>query len=227
MGFPVRGAKQILVALLGKRPGWTLLGAARWFRSPRVSAAGSAHTRHLPTTPSRCFSPCPVAGSGSSRAQRGSSDERNVGFRKLYQSRKSRCFKSLLKALSTTVASMVPFSSAQAEHRLIAGGDDLNIVATRIKTEVFQSEHRCHPDGAADHLHADAFAAQIFGTFDVGSDDQIKGDTAGERADHAQVQTTGRRAERRGAAAVGEMNLSARHTGDHNGRAGHVDLLNV
>ena len=29
------------------------------------------------------------------------------------------------------------------------------------------------------------------------------------------------------AAAVGEMNLSARHTGDHNRRAGHVDLLNV
>src|SRR5437773_7754825 len=31
----------------------------------------------------------------------------------------------------------------------------------------------------------------------------------------------------RSAAGVGEMNLSARHTGDHDGRAGHVDLLNI
>src|SRR5206468_13119128 len=79
----------------------------------------------------------------------------------------------------------------------------------------------------ADHLHADTFAPQIFGTLDVRSDDQIEGDTACERPDDAQVQTAGRRPESRSATGGGEMHLSARHTGDHDGRAGHVDLLNV
>src|SRR4030095_5104845 len=130
-------------------------------------------------------------------------------------------------ALSTTVASMVPFSNAWLSIVLIAGSDHLDVVAARIKTQVFQSEHRRHPDGAADHLHADPFAAQIFGILDVGSDDQIEGDTAGKSADEAEVKTPGRGAESRGAAAVSEMNLAARHTGDHYGRAGHVDLLNV
>src|SRR5206468_11481048 len=59
------------------------------------------------------------------------------------------------------------------------------------------------------------------------SDDQIEGDMARERPDDAQIQTAGCRPESRSATGVGEMNLSARHTGDHNGRAGHVDLLNV
>lgn len=76
---------------------------------------------------------------------------------------------------------------------MIAGGDDLNIVATRIESQVFQSEHRRHPDGAADDLDADPFAAQIFGIFDRGSDDQIEGDATGEGADDAQVQAAGRR----------------------------------
>ena len=68
---------------------------------------------------------------------------------------------------------------------------------------------------------------KILGMPDIGPDHQIEWDAARERADDAQVQAAGRCAEGRGAAAVGDVHLPARHAGDHHRRAGHVDLLYV
>jgi len=110
--FSIRGTQQILVALLGE------VGIGN-FQPPRD---GFDH-RRFHARAERVgdpFEPClqgvshyiRLLGEVTRAYDNAVADKRNVGFESSTRVGKPRCFKSLLNALSTTVASIVPFSNA-------------------------------------------------------------------------------------------------------------------
>ena len=74
----------------------------------------------------------------------------------------------------------LPAFERLGRHRLIADDQESNLVASRIETQVLQTEHRAHPDGAGKRLNAEVLAAQILGSFDVRRGDDIVAQAVGQ-----------------------------------------------
>jgi hypothetical protein len=64
------------------------------------------------------------------------------------------------------------FQGAADNSHLAEGGDD-QLVFIGIHSQLLEDQHGGHPAGAANAGDADAFAAQIFGFFDLWLDDQV------------------------------------------------------
>ena len=67
---------------------------------------------------------------------------------------------------------------------LIADDLELDLVALLIETEMLEPKHDAHPNRAADAGDAEAFAAQLFGSFDRRPGDEVVGVAAGKRRHH-------------------------------------------
>jgi hypothetical protein len=83
---------------------------------------------------------------------------------------------------------------------------------------VLQSEHRAQPDGPRKRLNAEALAAQILRSFDVGRGDNIIAKAIGQRADDLQVCSAGHCGQYGRAAGVGGVHVSRRQRRHQNRR---------
>ena len=103
----------------------------------------------------------------------------------------------------------------------------LHLIALNVETEVFEPEQQRHPGGAADTGEADAFAAQIFGPFDVGLSDEIEGVAAAEGSDDFQILTAGDGGQRGAAAGAADVDVTRGEAGDQDRGAANENRFDI
>ena len=91
---------------------------------------------------------------------------------------------------------------------LIADHLHLNLIALLIEAEVLKPQKNPHPCSAADAGDGKSFAAEIFGSLDVGPDDQIVGVAAGETGDEFKIVPAGNGCEHGAAAGAADMDVA-------------------
>src|SRR4030095_2838652 len=116
-------------------------------------------------------------------------DKGDVGLGELHEDREAALLEAVAESAIDHRSIDSPLLERLNQHRLIAGRDNLYGVAPRIEPQVFEPEHRSHPDRSANDLDAETFAAKILGTLHGGPDDQVERNTAGEGADDFQIQS--------------------------------------
>ena len=86
-------------------------------------------------------------------------DERNLGVLELDENRQPLLFHPAAEEGIEQCGIDVTGLDGLRKNRLIADGVDANVIAVGIQAEMFESEYRRHPRGAADVSDAEAFAA--------------------------------------------------------------------
>ena len=116
------------------------------------------------------------------------------------------------------------------DRRGVAEDAHLEIVLIGIDAEVIQGDHRLQPKAAADALHAESFAAQIFQGANLFARDQLAGNFCHGGGDTLEAHAAGAGAERVGRRAVIVLHL-ARSQGRHAERAvaqlHHADVESI